>query len=95
MKIRTNYVSNSSSSSFVIAYDEMFFGDLVCFFNRNYLGCETKACDSNDMLKFYENYFETEESAEKFKKKVEKFEEKGKKIIWLKMDQEYEAIVKT
>ena len=35
MKVRTNYVSNSSSSSFVIAYDEMFFGDLISFFKHN------------------------------------------------------------
>ena len=93
MKVRTNYVSNSSSSSFVIAYDEMFFGDLISFFKQNYLGCETKVHDSNSMSKFYQYYFDSDEEIEKFKKKVENFEINDKKVIWLEIDQEYEAIV--
>ena len=93
MKIRTNYVSNSSSSSFVIAYDEMFFGDLISFFNQNYLGSETKAHNSSDMENFYKFYFDSDEGVERFKKKVKNFEINEKKVIWLEIDQEYEAIV--
>lgn len=39
MKVRMNYVSNSSSSSYVIAYDKNFFNDLKELIkNTDYIG---------------------------------------------------------
>lgn len=42
MKVRIGFVSNSSSSSFVIAYDPNFFGDLRKRFEEGWWGCETE-----------------------------------------------------
>ena len=93
MKIRTNYVSNSSSSSFVIAYDEAFFGDLMSLFKINYLGCESKVRDSNNMQEFYDIYCDSDEEVEDLKKKIEKFEVNDKRVLYLSVDNEFEVVV--
>ena len=50
MKVRLDYVSNSSSSSFVIAYDEKFFGNLKDFISQNEIGYETYVYDVSDLV---------------------------------------------
>lgn len=94
MKIRTNYVSNSSSSSFVIAYDESFFGDLLTLIQTSHVGCETSVTNHENMEEFYECRFSTLEEINNFKQKVEEKINQGKKVILLELDSEYEFLIK-
>ena len=43
MKIRTDYVSNPSSSSFIVAYNPKFFGSLEDSFKNDSMGYDTNA----------------------------------------------------
>lgn len=49
MKTRFGYVSNSSSSSFLVAYDKSFYGDLTALFRRGSFGFETTATEFSDL----------------------------------------------
>lgn len=90
MKIRQGYVSNSSSSSFIIAYDESFFGDLREFCNNYSLGCETIVCfDKAEIEEKYNDYFSDETERNNFKAMVHEQETQGKKIAYLCLDNEY------
>lgn len=66
MNIRTNYVSNSSSSSFIIAYDEEFFGDLEKILNDHYLG-DSKIHPYEELENRFFKYFDRDEDAELIK----------------------------
>ena len=45
MKIRNGYVSNSSSSSFVLSYNPIFFGNIQAFIEDYSPGCESVVYD--------------------------------------------------
>ena len=81
MKVRNGYVSNSSSSSFIISYDEKVFGDLQMLLKNGYLGCETHFRKLEDV------------DEECHKELVEERLKEGKKVIYFSLDQEYEIIV--
>ena len=81
MKIRNGYVSNSSSSSFLIAYDPDFFGDLEKYFSEEYFGCETT---------FY-NF--SEDNLEEYKNEIEQAKKEGKQFLYFGLDQEYISII--
>lgn len=95
MKIRMNYVSNSSSSSYVIAYDKNFFGDLKELIkNTDYIGCETYIKDSSDMSEFFEYHFDNDsDKIAEFKNKMEDQKKKGKDILYFGLDHEYHVII--
>lgn len=82
MKIRSNYVSNSSSSSFIIAYDKNFYGDLEKFFKDGYFGCET------EIYELSENFEEGEINDE-----IKKVKQEGKSVLYFSLDQEYFSIL--
>ena len=83
MKIRSNYISNSSSSSFIIAYDPLFFGDIETYFREGDFGCDTYVYDENKFL---------EENPE-YKKIFENVKNEGKRIVYIGLDQEYTSII--
>jgi len=83
MKIRSNYVSNSSSSSFVIAYDPTFFGNFIAFLEEYQPGCET-AIYNLDHLK---------EDLPEIIEQVEKARKEGKQIAYFQLDNEYGLIM--
>ncbi len=101
MKVRSGYVSNSSSSSYVIAYDKSFFGDLEKFLmdtNMNGydgLGCETILYDLSDIDEEFYKYelCGDKEKIEKFKSKLKEAEKDGKGIIYIGLDHEYEVVI--
>ena len=82
MKIRSNYVSNSSSSSYVLAYDKSFYGDLEQFFKKEYFGFETYVYDLKEP--FVEDYIN---------EGIKKAKEEGKEVIYFGLDNEYISII--
>ena len=92
MKIRTGYVSNSSSSSFIIAYDENLFGDLTGCLESGYVGCETSVAKTSDLEEFYKYLFLNDEEKEIIKNKIKRSEADGKKVIHIELDRDYEII---
>lgn len=83
MKIRKFYVSNSSSSSFVIAYDPAFFGDIELFFKDSELGYETDVRDIKDFLEYEPEY----------KERIETAIASGKKVLYIGLDYDYCPII--
>lgn len=97
MKIRTGYVSNSSSSSYVIAYDKSFFGDLEKLFMNDCdaIGCETVIYDIADID---EEFYNCElggdkDEIKKFKEKMKEKEKEGKSFLYIRLDHDYEVII--
>lgn len=83
MKIRSNFVSNSSSSSFVIAYDPTFFGNFLAFLEMYQPGCET-AIYNLDHLK---------EDRPELMDKVEKAKKNGMQVAYFQIDNEYRLLI--
>lgn len=90
MKMRKGYVSNSSSSSFIIAYDENFFGNLKDFLENFYLG----ESSIYDFEKYKDLYLEDlDEEKEEYEKLIEEEEKSGKTICCLNLDYDFCFIV--
>ena len=83
MKIRSNYVSNSSSSSFILAYDPLFFGNIEAFFREECVGEETRFDNLNEFLKENSEYTD----------KIKQLKKEGKNIIYIRLDQEFFSII--
>lgn len=83
MKIRNGYVSNSSSSSFVIAYDPLFFGNIKSFFEEFDFGCETYIYDIKDFTDSMPNY----------KEKIDAMKAEGKQVLYFWLDHEFYPIM--
>lgn len=96
MKTRTSYVSNSSSSSFIVAYNPKFFGRLEESFQNDMMGVETNASvmDEEQLNKWYSvNPEEESEETVKFNQdiqdKVRKAWKEGLAVI--EMNVEYSS----
>lgn len=86
MKTRLGYVSNSSSSSFFVAYDKKVFGDLLEFFRKYHgcFGCETGSGEENIDYLFGEDYpYENDENA---KRLVEEARKRGMSFLNVSID---------
>jgi uncharacterized protein YecE (DUF72 family) len=88
MKIRSNYVSNSSSSSFLIVYDKKSFNEIIEELKKSYLGMSKI---TNDLSEFYK-YDCVEEEIENWKRKVEEYKNSGKGIVYANIEYDYEFI---
>lgn len=94
MKIRTGFVSNSSSSSFLLAYDKSFFGDLNRFFNENPIGFDTFVLDEEKKINEMIEDCCSKEEKESTKKKLNELRESGRSICCLELDQEHIELIK-
>ena len=86
MKIRSNFVSNSSSSSFILAIDKAFFGDLEEFFTSHQFGFETTIMDADRTLKYWDDENE-------IKEKIKQSIDNGKNIFSINIESEYEDVI--
>jgi hypothetical protein len=88
MKIRTNYVSNSSSSSFLVVYDENIFEEIIQELKKSYLGCSKIKEDLND---FFNNNC-VEEELDNWKKRIQDYKDTGKKVVYMDLEYDYEFV---
>lgn len=86
MKIRNNYVSNSSSSSFILAFDKDFFGNMREFFISHSFGFETSIMNPDDMLEYLND-------AKALKSQIRKSTKNGKDILCISIANEYESTI--
>ena len=93
MKIRLDYVSNSSSSSFLIAYDPKLFGNLEKFFNETSIGYNTSV---NNLKEFLSELNEDEywdDRRDEIKNKLAEAKKAKKKVIQISLDYDYGSII--
>ena len=90
---RQGFVSNSSSTSFIVAYNPKFFGRLEESFQNDMMGCETNASilDEEQLNKWYSvNPEEESEETVKFyqniQDKVRKAWKEGLTVIEMNVD---------
>ena len=83
MKIRNGYVSNSSSSSFVLSYNPIFFGNIQAFIEDYSPGCESVVYDLD---KLNENMPELKEIVELERKN-------GNQVVYFRLDSEYFMLI--
>ena len=85
MKIRTNYVSNSSSSSYIIAVDENFYGNLEEFFYTHNIGYDTRIGRSENID--WDNY--CEDDVNEYKAQAQIQQAAGKAVYEVDMDYDH------
>ena len=85
MKTRIGYVSNSSSSSFVLAYDKQFYGDLQKFFSENQIGFDTMVCTDDETEEFIYN-MTSDERFKEIKKQINELKSNGMSILCGRID---------
>ena len=102
MKSRKSYVSNSSSSSFIIAYGSVLFGDLSKFFssideNSDYHTItETGLANLEEELENWANSCDDEEErkgVDRLIQAVNENFEKGMKVIAIRIDHDQDELI--
>ena len=92
MKTRNGYVSNSSSSSFVIAYDKRFYGDLNKFFNETQIGFDTMVCTDDETEEFIRN-MTSDECFDEIKKRINELKSNGMSILCGRIDNDCVQVI--
>ncbi len=97
MKTRSGYVSNSSSSSFLVAYDKSFYGDLTVLLRGGSFGFETTATEFSDLdsaEEFVKGYFDGDDGImNECLEKVRTGVSDGKTIAHVSLDRETDSIM--
>lgn len=93
MKVRTDYVSNSSSSSFVIVYDDKFFGNLKDFISQNEIGYETYVHDVSDLVHDLEEEKNPSDNSKKLLKRIREAQQTNKALLYTNIDYDHGSLV--